>query len=283
MVARGDQHSRRHHIVPKFYLRRFAKDDRLIAVDVKTRKTLTNVRVDQVAIVRDAYRPDGTVVPDHFDIENEISELERHFARALRQLGGSFPPDPRTRALVADFVVFQLIRRPEKRTVDGEDRWGDWLLMLGLLLNDPDDPGRRKMLADSELLEEREILRAAINERRWVLFEVPEAGTNEFITSDAPVYLTSENGADRSTHADADTVYLPLDRRHVLAMRRDATIDEERIAASTKYVTYLNQMTARNAIRFVYAHPDCHRGLVGNAVRGDDYLRIAARQRGRHE
>ena len=147
-------------------------------------------------------------------------------------------------------------------------------------MNDPDDPERREMLADSELLEARETLRAAISERRWVLFEVPKAGTKEFITSDAPVYLTSESGADESTHAEADTVYLPLDRRHMLAMRRGTSTDERRIAATAKHVTSLNQMTARSAIRFVYAHPDCHKGLIANALRGDDYQRIAARQRG---
>ena len=280
MVGQGDQRSRRHHVVPAFYLRRFAKDGRLNAINVKTRQTLANQRVERLAFVKDAYRPDGIVVPDHFDIEKEIAELEGDFARALRQLGESFPPDPGTRALVADFVVFQLIRRPEKRTVEGEDRWGDWLLTLGLLMNDPDDPERREMLADSELLEERETLRAAISERRWVLFEVPAAGTKEFVTCDAPVYLANEGGEDESTHAEADTVYLPLDRWHVLAMRREATTDERRIAASAKHVTSLNQMTARSAIRFVYAHPDCHKGLIANALRGDDYQRIAARQRG---
>ena len=280
MVGKGERPSRRNHVVPKSYLRRFAKDDRVNTVNVKTRKTLANVHVAQVAVVRDAYRPDGIVVPVHFDIEGEIAELERDFAHALRQLGESFPPDPRTRALVADFVVFQLIRQPGKQKVNGEDRRVEWLLTLGLLMNDPDDPERREIMNRSELLADRQTLRAAISDRRWVLFEVPEAGTKEFITSDAPVYLTSESGAHESTHAEADTVYLPLDRRHMLAMRRGTSTDERRIPASTKHVTDLNQMTARSAIRFVYAHPDCHKGLIANALRGDDYQRIAARQRG---
>ena len=281
MAGLGARRSQRNHFVPVFYLRRFAKDDRLIAVNVKTRETLENQRVDRVAFARNTSQPDGIVVPAHFDIEREIAELEGDFAAALRQISSSFPPDPSMRALVADFVVFQLVRQPAKQRINGEDRRGDWLFTLGLLMKDPDDPKRREMLATSELLEGRLAMREAISDRRWVLFEVPTAGTKEFITSDAPVYLANESGVSESSHAAADTVYLPLDRRHVLAMRRGELSEERTIEASARHVSYLNQAVARNATRFVYAHPDCHRGLLASAVRGDDYQRLAARQQRR--
>ena len=251
------QQSRRSHIVPQFYLRRFAEAERLTAIEIATGRILEQQHVRNVAVETDAYRSDGLVVEPGIDVEQEIAALENRFATALRDFIGQFPPSRELRNAVSDFVLFQLTRDPAKRMQYGDDRQGDWLLALGVLMNDPDDPARRGVLEENGLLEFREDARAAINERCWLLYEVPARGTAEFITSDSPVHLAGGVPDQRGLidNADVYQLFLPLDRRHLLIMEQGSPQDDRAVKATVRDVLELNRKTVQSAIRFAYAHP----------------------------
>ena len=63
------QQSRRNHIVPQFYLRRFAEAERLTAIEIATGRILEQQHVRNVAVETDAYRSDGLVVEPGIDVE----------------------------------------------------------------------------------------------------------------------------------------------------------------------------------------------------------------------
>ena len=86
------QQPRRHHIVPQLYLRRFARKERLVAIEVATRRILENQHIRNVAFESDAYRPDGLLVDCGINVEGEIAELESRLAVALREFPNEFPP-----------------------------------------------------------------------------------------------------------------------------------------------------------------------------------------------
>ena len=262
------QQPRRHHIVPQLYLRRFARKERLVAIEVATRRILENQHIRNVAFESDAYRPDGLLVDCGINVEGEIAELESRLAVALREFPNEFPPSRELRMAVSDIVLFQLVRSPRKRTQYGSDRWGQWLLSLGLLLNDPEDPARRSGLRDSDWLDVRENARSAISERRWLLYEAPADGTAEFVSCDSPVYLAGGRPDQRGLirHSDVHQFFLPLDRYHMLIMEQGSPDEDRRVTATVDEVVELNLMTARAAVRFAYAHPGVNRRWLMSSV-----------------
>ena len=269
------QPAKRHHIVPKLYLRRFADEERITAIEIETGLILENQDITNVAFEKHANRPEGVLVDRGVDAECQISAVESGFAEALRDFPDKFPPSSELRKTVSDFVLFQIVRDPKKLAQydDGEEEGTSLkdhrLVALGLLLNDPNDPARRRVLEDSGLLEFREDVQADINERCWLLYEAPAGGTAEFITSDSPVHLAGgvpdEGGLIR--HADVHQLLLPLDRRHLLIMEQGSPADDRRVKAGVSQVLELNRKIVQSARRFAYAHPTVNRRWLQSSVR----------------
>ena len=124
------------------------------------------------------------------------------------------------------------------------------------------------MLEESEWLEFREEARAAISERRWLLYEAQTGGTAEFITSDSPVHLAGGVPDQRGLidNADVYQLFLPLDRRHLLIMEQGSPDDDRAVKATVRQVLELNQKTVQSAVRFVYAHPCANRRWLVSSV-----------------
>ena len=124
------------------------------------------------------------------------------------------------------------------------------------------------MLEESEWLEFREEARAAISERRWLLYEAQAGGTAEFITCDYPVHLAGGVPDHRGLIANADVyqLFLPLDRRHLLIMEQGSPQDDDTVKTSVSRVLELNRKTVRSATRFAYAHPSVNQGWLMSSV-----------------
>lgn len=264
--------SRKHHFVPQFYLRRFAHEGRLTAVEIKSGRILEGQGTGAVAFETDANRPDGVLLDRGFDVEGELASLESRLANALRDFPNRFPPAGDTRDAISDFILLQIVRDPRKlrQHEDLEEEVGSLknlqLMALGVLMNNPDDPVRRRGLQESGLLEFREEVRADVSERCWHLYEAPAGGMAEFITSDSPVYLVDGKQRGLVQHADVHQMFLPLDRHHLLILERGSPEDDRKFAASDQQVLELNRMTAHAARRFAYAHPAINRGWLKSSV-----------------
>ena len=263
----SQQQSRDHHIVPQFYLRRFAAEGRIVAIEIKTGRMLENQNIEEVAFEKHGNRPAGVLIDQRMDVESEIAIAESRFARALREFPHPFPSSREIRETVSDFILFQIVRDPRKREqYEGRSLKDHQLLALGLLMNDPNNPEQRRLLDESGLLEPREEVRADVSERSWHLYETRAGGTAEFITSDSPVYLADWEQHGLRQHADVHQMFLPLDRYHLLMLERGSPEDDRVVEASVSQVLELNRRTAHAARRFAYAHPAINRRWLRSSV-----------------
>jgi len=108
---------RRHHVVPKFFLRRFAVEDQvqLVRRDDLSRSFLANV--DDALVETDFYN-----IETDAGLSTEVEELlgtqiEGPAARALRRIvdEARFPPMPGLRQILSQFFSFQFVRGPAIR------------------------------------------------------------------------------------------------------------------------------------------------------------------------
>ncbi len=109
---------KRHHVVPKFYLRRFAVNDRvqLVSRD-EPRKTFVT-SVDNALVQKDFYSID-TEAGRETDVEEFVAnQVEPGAARALRRMvdEGAFPPPRGVRDALSRFLAFQFVRGASLRS-----------------------------------------------------------------------------------------------------------------------------------------------------------------------
>jgi hypothetical protein len=98
----------RSHLVPAGYLRGFAADGHVMAIDRNGRSRRRGVK--QAGVERDFYRrrrPDGTYIQD---VEETMARLESDAIPVIRDLGNSWPPERTARATLAQFLALQLVR-----------------------------------------------------------------------------------------------------------------------------------------------------------------------------
>jgi hypothetical protein len=85
-----DSHvGKRHHLLPKFYLERFARGDRIAVIDPRTHaRRVTPIR--DTATERDFYTFVNTEGQLDGRLEQLLSQIERDAARAIRNLTSMF-------------------------------------------------------------------------------------------------------------------------------------------------------------------------------------------------
>ena len=108
--------ARRHHTVPRFYLRNFASSDQVGTVILPGEKRFSQ-SISNASIMTDFYSlgEPSTEGSDRF--EKVLSVLENHAASVLdRVINGVWPLEAKDRALIEEFVAVQYLRGPDRRT-----------------------------------------------------------------------------------------------------------------------------------------------------------------------
>lgn len=280
---------RRHHTVPKFYLRQFADDrDQLIRVALPGDKRHP-VSVLNATVEKDFYLAeldDGTLVDDP---ENALVDIETAGANAIRAIvsGGEWPLRPENRAAISLWAALQILRTPAARQIGSEvanvafkrvilslgrngfrerlkkmpgydmltgqevdDLWVNLTDSYGYLVT----PSRNQFFHSiADLLEDMD---RALFEREWRLVRFEESG---LLTSDNPVAKVPGRkypSVEGVGYARVAAVMVPISRRTLLIMGSRGFYDRPARVGGGIEARYANQLTANNAWKAVFHHPD---------------------------
>lgn len=241
---------RRHHYVPKVYLKNFLADDaknNQTYVLHKGKRLIQKTEISNVAVEKDFYRIIN--IKDEFKWENYYSsEVEPLYPRIVKQLSvnAMFSPGPFnfTSGLkddITEFVVSQLFRTKKAFINFGEigrraanetkkeleDRFGDKLSLeqKSLLTNFEVDPNTLKNIELETINNPEKKLnyKDHISSRIWMIYLNLDYSIMPIITSDNPVCMynvaTKNLGFDDNGVASFSTViFFPINSKILLAM-----------------------------------------------------------------
>lgn len=279
--------ARRHHVVPRSYLLRFADESGLLSMLDMANGTWSMPHASDAAVRIGFYTVDMDTGPSD-EVERALGTIEGGMIEVLRRLDhGLWPPDEQTRQAIANFVGLQVVRGADfrERIDDFHNRVARKMARLmgatgaGLRAAFRETQGREP--EDEELEElKRGLSRAEVSaevpRNLHVLTMLQSAGTQAyvsyakrlhlltsegeglFVTSDAPVAMWTESpGPFGSTSLMmADEVYLPVDPQKCLLLTHPE--DEHRRGAETRQrvararAREINLRIAAQAHRFVF-------------------------------
>jgi hypothetical protein len=262
------QVKRRNHTVNKGYLKRFANGDSSLTQVALPGDERATVSIDDATVRRNFYvvkLADGS--EDDF-AEDAFSLIETAAAEAFRVLVDQrdWPIPPEARGDIASWVALQYLRVPAVRTLAREmveeftgagavirnkDGKPIVLKMPDEAMDDLGGPEPQLELIHRNLANVTKML----CRRGWTL-QFYERKT--LATSDTPVVLLRPEGYPEHAGVgveNAGGVYVPLDRRAALVMGAEGDPDG-RQHGSAKMAALLNLLTAGNARRFIFHHPD---------------------------
>ena len=283
----GRPKSRRHHTVPRFYLRRFADDKGQLLRVALPGDHRHRVSVNDATVENDFYIAELDDGSQTDLVEAMFSEIEGHAAHAFRAIldRGEWPPSADTRAGIAAWAALQILRSPAVRR-QGEDIAD---VMLKLQIAAGGKPAMRENLRE---LHGREPTDAEVDEAwadasdfdNWRLPLHPNAhikligemlpGTvsqffargwtitrferKTLLTSDSPIYLAPhpDQPAGMGTGlVTAGGILMTLDRRTALLMN-DVGDQDLVMPPAAAYARSVNGAVAFNARRAIFHHPD---------------------------
>jgi hypothetical protein len=277
--------AKRHHVVPRFYLRRWADErDRVYVVDLAAgHERLSST--ESVCVRKDFYTfeaEDGTR-SDGF--EQVLSGIEGMASSVFRSIdAGAWPLDAEQRGVMANFIALQMARLPDLRrvldeavskmnermrqvTLADDDEFEHMILdVVGPDATDADRAQYRAALAEpfdarltgagfaDMMVEAIDEVLQPIYDMRWTLVEAAEG---EFITSDHPIFLWRR--PEWPEHLPyglftAERAHIPISRQHVLMLTHE-TGDDERATMRKEAVRLVNANAAFAVERCFVLHP----------------------------
>lgn len=290
-----EHRARLHHLVPEFYLRRFAGDDGSVLVTDKiagTRKLIA----PRVLMTQHDYYTLETVDGLSDEVERWLSQLEGDAADVLRRIdAGHFPPTRADRDMLSMFMAFQLCRGPQfHETLETAASMQTEAMALGLstfpeamrqairetLGNEP---------SDEEIREHQDDLRRAVDEKRITTtvprpmaviemmaiapelarflaqrsFDLYETGEPSFIAGDVPVAMWNRPLFDGRPMPvgvmTAQEITFPIDSRRCILLGQPGTGEGHYAIPSDSEgglgVQHLNERHYLYARRFTFQHP----------------------------
>ena len=128
----------RHHIVPRFFLRRFADDQRMLLVRNLKEGREFEASPKRVAYELDYYTVDTAAGPSDA-IEQALSKGESLAAQALREIdAGAFPPSEQARGAISSFMAMQFVRGQDFRDMGDRAATGAMRMMGQVAASQPD-------------------------------------------------------------------------------------------------------------------------------------------------
>lgn len=278
---------RRHHLVPQFYLRRFANAHDKIMVSRRDLQKRFLTSVERAARETDFYTVETTEGSSQL-VEQILSRVETLAAQSIERLvAGGFPPTQEDRENVAVFIALQLTR--------GRDHRHAWNVVadafLKLSLEGMTEAGVRQALTSAygrpptkeevasayELVENPEsyfvvphqnesieamldnlqFLVPPILERTW---KIAEFDKPLLLTSDSPVVLWSPRDQNRELRGigllTAKHIRFPLDPWHALILVKGTEGRERMHFIDERHSLEMNWGTAARAYEWIYHHPE---------------------------
>jgi hypothetical protein len=279
----------RHHVVPRFYLERFARADRIAVVDPRTgARRVASIR--DTAAEKDYYTFVNTDGELDGRMEQLLGKIEGDAAEAIRNMtsifGGDVSPDDR--ASVCLLLAFQLNRgRAARRR---SELFGDLMTRL-LLVGINDEQAARAYIERQGGTVNPETVAAVIDMssrldtyefvpdpndhtamigkvaedampyllgRRWFIYEWERPA---LLSGDEPVSLFSPGPHEEVESlglATARQVLFPLDPRRLLVLGEleRGTRPVARAEGTSTWAELANWLTTYNAYDSVFLHPD---------------------------
>jgi hypothetical protein len=274
----------RHHVVSRFYLRRFADgSDRIMRVPYDGSKP-RNIGTRNATVQTNFYRLEVKGErPDAF--EEALSAVEKHAAPAIARLldDRRWPISPEDRYHIASWVALQFLRSQATRTRGEEIARSISKLQvgvattqqlredLGLPVDKSDDEVesiRAAMMstADARSVETihhlglvaqslENVTNLVYHRRPWVLTMWTRKG---LATSDTPVVLVPQNHERNSGTGigNAAEIIVPMGRREALTFGKlGGSRDDFRIPGNARLAITLNKYVLWNARREAFHHP----------------------------
>ncbi len=274
---------RRHHVVPEFYLRRFANEDALLLVGDELKKEGFTVNPRNAAVMTDFYMAQTRKGPSDA-LEKWMGEIEAKAASAFTRIADRGQEMSHLdREALANFIALQITRGPTYReqilkigrlealtaaSIDGNtpDRVRDFLRRT-----EGRAPEEREVREMAESLRVGELrfeapkevailaaLRSAaamvqpLADRHWSMFEIRPHG---FVTSDNPVILLPAADISVENVLSTEELLLPVDPRHAILLSK-AEASSLAMLEPVDLITTLNNRSRAGAYRFVFAHPE---------------------------
>ncbi|WP_138418738.1 DUF4238 domain-containing protein [Sinomonas gamaensis] len=300
MTANG-QESRRHHLVPRFYLDRWAINNRLRVTDLSTRRSFTAAPINAL-IETDYYRvPDGAVDGGSPVVwETWLSDLEGRAAKVFEAIDsdGLGSLDDTQWGHLLHFIGVQITRsrshRYQGRWMMGAGQYQLWELhrpgaieaMLTRAGEEPTpervgqieryfaaaiaDPWSVPMLAEQEMvmaIQGASVLAEVLSSRQFVLYSTAKP----LLTGDEPVVQIYERMGDDHPNGGgyfgAPVIVFPLGPHQALAMFRSNMPVPHGRELNAYETIELNQVIAANAHRHIVEQPG---GQLGTRLRVPD-------------
>jgi hypothetical protein len=281
--------AKRHHFVPRFYLRHFADKKRRIRMYERgSRRGPVVASVLNAAVESGFYTVVEVSGEESQKVEHLLSLIEGQAKAAIqRMLKGHFPPSEEDRDALALFMAMQIMRTPEHRrayeaTVDYTEKvlLEGWTAeyarkrveeggveatdeAVAQVMDVVENPDRYQFVPHQNehikiMLSVATVLAPVIASRPWLLCH---SRTAAFVTSDHPVVLWSRP-TEMSKYVgiglvNAEEIYYPLDRHHVLGLALPGALPDGMVMQLINdNVLFVNSLEAGESYKWVYQHPE---------------------------
>jgi hypothetical protein len=271
-----------HHVVPRFFLRRFADDDLVSVVSRDGSVPSFTASVDVVLAEKYFYDTDVNGAPNAWWVESMLADLEGRAKPVLDKIdGGVFPPRGDDREILAMFVATALVRGHRFRallpgvwralqlgpTPTPADMRAGLRSMFGIEVTDaeveacvgdvravqdgtipflPDIGARLTPLAAAAF--SRKLLA-----RTWHLLTF---GDPVLLTGDAPVALNHDIlSREVPLGLNCDEIVLPIDPRNALFLLKETHVDGTTRVGTPELAHRLNATVASQCMKWIVHHP----------------------------
>lgn len=271
-LAPGDP--RLHHVIPQFFLRRFATEDGEVAtIDLQGSNRIAHV--SRTAAIKDFYRTHHEDIGETVVVEKLLAVFDGAASQAIERLALSvlFPPSPADRAVLALWLAFLTLRGPGHRR--SNEAIGDHLMKLMIMMDanasrDEGEPERvRRLLEDVELVEHQNshvklMLQSALAVAPAIGYRytaVTKFSFDGLLLSDRgltmwvrPERWSPLRGVGLGT---ADELRIPLDRRTALILHNRQDIGDTVVRSDSEpLLRSMNQLACDWSFNEMYCHPD---------------------------
>ncbi|MGM9473446.1 DUF4238 domain-containing protein [Pseudarthrobacter sp. YS3] len=271
--------SRDHHVVPQFYLRGFADDQRRVRQMSRAERAGLQVAVKRATVEADFYNIRDGEDAFHDDWELLLGRIESNAAPVFHNVvHGTWPLADNEREKLVDWIAAQYLRTPAFRfvldhsleewrveieqggidamraVVKNQELSDDQVLQLWEQSNEPHPRGAYQptyvqLVWFIGMLPQ---VAKALYERAWTLVRFPEPA---LLTADNAVVSVDDREEIHPLAPGAKVVQIALDRQNLLQMIISDRHDDTDLTGTPEMAHMANALVVHNADRFVFEHP----------------------------